>query len=71
MQQRGHPTIAVAPVLLCQREDVVGKRLFVICPTRHFALRRPMLAKHAAHPSLGYVQHLPHLIDAPPAPCGA
>ncbi len=59
------------PILLCQRDDVVGERLLIICPARHFALRRPVLAEYAAHAPLGHVQHLPDLVDAAPAPCGA
>ena len=35
------------------------------------ALRRPVLAEHAAHTPLGHIQHSPHLIDAASAPCGA
>jgi hypothetical protein len=30
-----------------------------------------MLPEHATHPSLGYVQHLFHLVDAASAPRGA
>lgn len=71
MQQCRHPAIAVAPVLPGQRDDVVRQRLLVICPTRHFALCRPMLAEHAAYPPLGHIQHRPHLVDAASAPCGA
>src|SRR3546814_8362123 len=71
MQQRRHPAIAVAPVLLGQGDDVLGERLLVICPARHLALRRPVLPEHAAHPPLGDVQHLFHLVDAAPPPCGA
>ena len=71
MQQRCHPAVAVAPVLLGQRDDVVGERFFVIRPARHLALCRPVLAEHAAHAPLGYVQHLFYLVDAAPAPRGA
>src|SRR3546814_18412647 len=71
MQQRRHPAIAVAPVLLGQGDDVLGERLLVICPARHLALRRPVLPEHAAHPPLGDVQHLFHLVDAAPPPCGS
>ena len=30
-----------------------------------------VLAEHAAHPPLGYIQHVPDMIDAAPAPCRA
>lgn len=71
MQQRGHPPIAVAPVLSGQGNDILGQQLLVICPARFLALRRPVLAEHAAHTPLGHIQHSPHLIDAASAPCGA
>ena len=71
MQQRRHPAIAVAPVLPGKGDDILGERQLVICPERHLALRRPVLAEHAAHPPLGYIQHVPDMIDAAPAPCGA
>ncbi len=37
----------------------------------HLALRRPVLAQHAAHPPVGYIQYLPDLVDAASTPCGA
>jgi len=61
MQQRCHPARAVTAVLPGQRDDVLGERQLVICPVRHLALRRPVLAEHAAHPPLGHVQHFPDL----------
>ncbi len=53
MQQRRHPAIAIATILPGQGNDILGQRLFVVCPTRHLALCRPVLPKHAAYPSLG------------------
>jgi len=40
--------------LFGKRDDVLGQRRFVICPARHLALRRQMLAKHPAYTPLGY-----------------
>jgi hypothetical protein len=56
MQKRGHPAIAVTPVLLRQGDDVVGQRLFVIRPARRLPLRRPVLTQHLAAPSFGHAR---------------
>ncbi len=53
-QQCRHPAIAVATILLCQRDDILRERLFAIRPARYLALRRSMLAQHPADPSLGH-----------------
>ena len=72
MQHRGHPAVTVAPVLLGQRDDVAGQRLLVIRPARATqALRRPVLAKHAAHASLGHRELSLQLVDAALTPRGA
>ena len=70
-QQGRHPAIAVATILLCQCDDALRQRLFVIRPTRHFTLRRSMLAEHAADPPLGYRQLTPDVVDTSPAARGA
>jgi hypothetical protein len=70
-QQGGHPAIAVATILLGERDDVVGEPLLVICPAWHLAMRRSMLPKHPAYPSLGDRQLTPQLINATPPPRGA
>ena len=67
-QQRRHPATAVP---LGQRDGVLGRRPFVVRLARHLAPRRPVLAKHAAHPPPGHVRHPSHLGDAAPAPRGA
>lgn len=71
LQECRHPAVAVAPVLFGQRDDVVRQRLFVICPTRHFALHRQSgpNARHFRRSDTS--QHLPHMVDAPSAACGA
>ncbi len=70
-KQRRHPAIAIATILLCQCDDVLRQRLFVICPTRHLALRRSMLTQHPAYPSLGYRKRSSHMINAASPPRGA
>jgi hypothetical protein len=67
-QQGRHPAIAVATILLRQRDDVFRQRLFVICPARHLALRRSMLAQHSADPSLGHQKLSLHMIDTASSP---
>jgi len=41
-------------ILLCQGDNVLGQRLFVIRPAWRFTLCRSMLPQHPAYPSLGY-----------------
>jgi len=70
-KQRRHPAIAVPPVLLRQRDDVIGEPLLVIRPARHFAMRRSMLPQNPAYSPLGHRQLAPQLVDASPSPRGA
>ena len=67
-QQCRNPAIAIATILARQCYDVLGELIFVICPARHLALRRPMLASHPADPPFGYCQLASHMIDAAPSP---
>ncbi len=55
----------------CQSDNILAQRHLVTRPTRHFALRRLMLAKHQANPALRYRQFASHMIDATPSPRGA
>ena len=52
---------------------VLGQRLFVIRPARHFTLCRSMLTQNPADPSFGYRdwKFASHMIDAAPSPRGA
>lgn len=65
-QQRRHPAVAVAPILLRQCDDVLRQRLVVIRPARHFTLRRPMLPQHPAGASFGHPDWKlsSHMVDA-------
>lgn len=70
-EQRGHPAITVAAILLRQCDYILRQHLFVIRPAWRFALRRSMLTQHPADPSLGLRKLLSNMIDAAPSPRGA
>ena len=62
-------TIAAVPA---REFDDVGGELFLVVPApRALALRRAVLAEHAAHPPLGHLQGGTDVLDAGAAPRGA
>jgi hypothetical protein len=52
-------------------DDVFGQHSFVIGPAWRFALRRSVLPKHTAYPSLGDSHHPSDVIDTAPSTRGA
>ena len=63
--------IAIAAVPTGELNDVGGQPLLVISPRRNAALRRTMLPKHTADPSLGQFQTGSNMVDAGSATRGA
>lgn len=70
-QQGRHSAIAVAAILPGESDDVFGQRGFVVSPAWRLALRRSMLAEHAAHPPLGDSHYPSDVIDTAPSARGA
>src|SRR3546814_11549631 len=70
-QQRSHPAIAITTILPRQRDDILGKSRFVICPAGRLALCRPVLPKHTAQPPLGHRHHPSAVVDTAPSARGA
>ena len=68
VQQAGHHSISVAPVLIGQLDDVIGETLLIDPALRHFTLRGPVLPKCAAGAALRYAQLPPYMVDAFAAP---
>ena len=64
VQQTRHHAIPIAPVLVGQLDDIVGKTLFVGTALRDLALRGSVLAKCTAGAALGYAKLLAHVVDA-------
>ena len=63
--------IAVAAILTGELNDVGGQPFFVISPRRYPSLRRTVLSKHTADPSLGQFQLRSNMVNAGSAMRGA
>src|SRR5215217_7548043 len=67
-QQRPHPTVAVAGILLREPNYPLGQPAIPLRLAAHVALARSVLADHPARPTLGDPQLLPNLLDGSPPP---
>ena len=70
-QQLGDLAIAVAAVPAGELDDVGGEPFLVVPAPRGLALRRAVLAKRAAHTTLGDLELSSDMLDAGAAPRGA
>src|SRR5215475_4197919 len=70
-QKLGDLAIAVAAILLGQRDDVGGQSPFVVTAPRDLALRRAVLTKRRTGPTLRDRQHTANMLDAGAATRGA
>ena len=64
VQQAGDPAVAVAPMVLRQRDDVLGEEILVRTAARNPTLGGAMPARRAAGAALGHAGGLPHAVDA-------
>ena len=70
-QQCRDPSIAIAAILGCQRNDRSRHGRFVVTQGRTQTLRRTMLANHLARPTLRYRKPDLYVINRIPVACGA
>jgi hypothetical protein len=71
LQQGADLPIAVAAVLLSQRDEVAGQRGFVVYAPRYLTLCRAVLPERPAGPTLGYLHRLDDVLDTCTAARGA
>jgi hypothetical protein len=67
VEQPGDHTIAVAPVLAGEFDDVVGQLLFIWFATWNLALSGAVLTKDTAGAALCDAKRLPDMVNARPA----
>ena len=67
-QQRPHPTVAVAGILLRELYHPLGQPAIPLRLGAHVALARSGLADHPARPTLGDPLLLPNVLDSGPPP---
>jgi len=71
VQQRHHPTVAVASILARQADDRCRQRILVVTDDRLVSLRRPRLPKDAAGTLFRDRVLLPHVLHASSPALGA
>ena len=70
-RQRRDPAISVAAILDRERDDVGGQRRLIVWGPGDLALRRAMLAEHAAGEAFGNAERLLNALDTDTAAGGA
>jgi len=61
-EQRRNPAIAIAAILASQRNDGLGKRIFVVSLCRPIALCAAWLFHYTARTPLAQAMRLPHMV---------
>lgn len=64
VQHAGDHAVAIAPELSRQLDDVLGQPLFIGQAAGRLTLRGSVLTEGATGPALGYLEGLPHMVDA-------